>query len=140
MKATKAIFTVALFGLVLLTGTSGYALSGTVGNVEYAADTERGLQFVKICAEHAEPTGVFWRFFITNDSHMGVFLSARGDQAYGVGPVAQVEFKRWMRQWVKLMNKVFGPPCSVTLKESDGTTVGEAKTGILGGEIKVKFY
>ena len=139
----KVFILLVLLVLILPTATQAETLTGNAGNVEYASDTAKGLQFAKICAEHADNTGAhcpFWRFFVYYEATMVVYLNKIGDQTYALGQVAQTEFKRWMRQWVKGMNGVFGGPCTVTLKESDGTTVGYAKTSLFGGEIKVEFY
>ena len=139
----KVFILLVLLVLIFPTAIQAETLTGNAGNVEYASDTAKGLEFAKICAEHAHSTGAncpFWRFFVLHETTMAVYLNRIGDQTYALGQIAQTQFKRWMRQWVKGMNRVFGGPCSVTLKESDGTTVGYARTSLFGGEIKVEFY
>lgn len=136
----KTLVFIFIFLLVFPATVKAKTLTGKVGSVEYASDTQKGFELAKIYAEHAYNTksGAFYGFFLSNDSTMAVFLTKTGDEIYALNPNV---FRRYMREWVKGLKKVYGTSAvSVNLKESDGTTIGKATISIFSGIIKIKLY
>lgn len=113
-------------------------ISEHVRGIGCASDTQTGLNLAKEVAETSYKFGIISKVFVMGDSILDVTFNHSGDKAYQSDPNGA---KMILRSWVKLMKKYYGTSAiSVTLHESDGTTIGEGSIGLLSGKIKTKVF
>ena len=113
-------------------------LSGNIKGIGCASDTQKGFQLAKSLAEVSSKSGIISKIFVMGDSLLNVTFNRTGDRAYQSDPNGA---RFLLRSWVKLMRDYYGTPAiSVTLHESDGTTIGEGSISIFSGKIKAEIY
>ena len=113
-------------------------INGYVEGIGCASDTQKGFKFAKMLAEAQHEAKAISKIFVMGDSLLDITFNHIGDEVYQVDPNS---IRIIMRGWIKVFRNYYGTPAiSVTLHESDGTTIAEGSNGIFSGKIKIEIY
>ena len=137
----KVILSLLIITLFLsLSIANAETLTGSFGDIQYVSDTKTGYTIAHSCAVALinKKLDLFQKIFVTNDCVMALYLNEMGEKIFNLAPR---KYKKILRDFVKVLRKNTGNTAvTVYLKESDGTTVAKAKTGVFSSKIDVEFY